>query len=196
MKGGRPPSGRRLAGGTCESALTKHVEVVSPLSITSKKPEWQIVVGLNLAAKATRFPLTCANRFSSLDPEKDFEDEEFYSASSDVDGDSAAESAEATQLSSKGREQVVSCSQGGVLGLPEQLSVCPSDLESPEGEVSGVLQRRSGGTRAAHPSCQVDSVLSDKELHVPFFDDELWLAGKDAEGGTHNSNKVAALRED
>eukprot|EP00971_Amphidinium_carterae_P248291 4929333-Amphidinium_carterae.1 len=173
---------RRLAG------------VASPLSFTSKKPEWQIVVGNRVSngfcaehrAKTKRFPLTCANRFFSLECEKEFDVEEFYSASDDVDEDSAADSAEAKQLSSKGRKQVVTCSQGGIFGVPEQLSVCPPDLELPGQTVSaGVV---------------LDLVLSDKELHAPFHDDGLWLteapAGKDAEGGTLSSNKAVALGED
>eukprot|EP00971_Amphidinium_carterae_P006526 128745-Amphidinium_carterae.1 len=36
------------------------------------------------SAKAKRFPLTCANRFSSLERERDFE-EELYYATSDVE---------------------------------------------------------------------------------------------------------------
>eukprot|EP00971_Amphidinium_carterae_P339008 6476590-Amphidinium_carterae.1 len=107
------PTGRRLAGGTCEPAV--------PIS-RAKKPEWQIVVGKRASkghcaehsAKTKRFPLTCAKRFSSLDCEKDVDDEEFHSASSDVEAPSAgscevsaADSVEAKQLSSKGEAFLV-----------------------------------------------------------------------------------------
>eukprot|EP00971_Amphidinium_carterae_P165108 3273097-Amphidinium_carterae.1 len=74
-----------------------------------------------------------------------------------------------------GREQLVTCSEGGALGVPEQLSVCPRDMELP-GEVFGVLQRRSGVNRSGHPSCRANSALSVKEAHAPLFDDETWLS--------------------
>eukprot|EP00971_Amphidinium_carterae_P098167 1942057-Amphidinium_carterae.1 len=66
------------------------------------------------------------------------------------------------------------------------------------GDVLGVTHWRSGGTRSAHTFCRVYSALSHKDVHAPFFDDELWLteasAGKDAEE-VHSSQKVAAFGE-
>eukprot|EP00971_Amphidinium_carterae_P087963 1740300-Amphidinium_carterae.1 len=64
----------------------------------------------------SRFPLLCANMHSSLDREQADDDEVWYSASSDVE---------------EGRKQVVTCSQGGPLGVQEQLSVSPSDRVLP-----------------------------------------------------------------
>eukprot|EP00971_Amphidinium_carterae_P186624 3704457-Amphidinium_carterae.1 len=111
-----------------------------------------------------------------------FDDEELYFATSNVESlaaDScevyAADKVEAKQLSSKGREQLAKFSQGGAFGIPEQLSVCPTDLALPAGDVFGVPQTRSGDTRSAHPACRANSALSDKELHAPLFDDETWL---------------------
>eukprot|EP00971_Amphidinium_carterae_P179057 3551525-Amphidinium_carterae.2 len=83
----------------------------------------------------------------------------------------------------KGRKQVVTCCQGGVFGVPEKLSACPLVKQFPRRVKFLVCHR---GDR---------EVLGQPTL-LAAFDDELWLAGalagKDAEGGTLSSNKVAA----
>eukprot|EP00971_Amphidinium_carterae_P174326 3455663-Amphidinium_carterae.1 len=109
--------------------------------------------GTVLAFGKDRFALRYANRYSSLEREQTDDDEVWYSASSDVEN---------------GPKQVATCSRGGVFGVPEQLSVTPSDQVLPgqsvpedvvrddtsaalvqvgtfsAGEVLGVAQRRSG----------------------------------------------------
>eukprot|EP00971_Amphidinium_carterae_P065150 1291292-Amphidinium_carterae.2 len=61
--------------------------------IMNKKHEWQLAVGKHCckgicgehSSRAKRFPLKCANRFSSWDQEIHFDEEEVYSATSDVE---------------------------------------------------------------------------------------------------------------
>eukprot|EP00971_Amphidinium_carterae_P208852 4143278-Amphidinium_carterae.1 len=55
----------------------------------------------------------------------------FLSAESDVEPTSTA--------NREGREQLVTCSKGGVCGVPEQLSACSTGLEVPGQTCSAVV---------------------------------------------------------
>eukprot|EP00971_Amphidinium_carterae_P070979 1403422-Amphidinium_carterae.1 len=53
------------------------------------------------------------------------------SSTSNREGKQCSTGVSCEQLSSKGREQLVTCLKGGVFGVPEQLSACPKGLELP-----------------------------------------------------------------
>eukprot|EP00971_Amphidinium_carterae_P141997 2812620-Amphidinium_carterae.1 len=108
----------------------------------------------------------------------------------------------------KWREQLVTCSEGGVFGVPEQLLACPTGLELPGQTCSASVvfyktpaafdQKAIRGVRVAHPADR--AALHIRELQAPILDDEAWLADMqtsetDAKGGTLGNTKVEALGE-